>query len=469
MNSIIFFSFAFFLFSFVIIGIASFYKSRSTKSDYYIAERTISPWLVGLSAVATANSGYMFIGVIGFTYITGLASIWLMFGWIIGDFLASIFVHSRFRQMSEINQSLSYGDLLSNWYGKNGEFLQKVIGIISLIFLITYAAAQLIASGKALYVLFNWPVWTGALIGSTIIALYCIFGGIRASIWTDTVQSIVMFISMLILLLVALHSLGGISNSLVKLSSIDGFLNLFPENLILPGFSGKLLFFLGWIFAGLSVIGQPHIMVRFMTLDKVENMGKARLSYYVWFTLFYSFATGVGLLSRVLLPENNSFDPEMALPTIALELLNPFFIGLIFAGIFAATISTADSLILSCSATLTNDLFKKIASIFYVKVGTLAIIILSFFIATLGPKSVFSLVILSWSGLASAFAPLLLFYCIGFRPSQKISLLAIFIGLFISLIWRYFNLHNQIYEGLPGILSGLLILLFFTKNKWKDS
>ena len=158
----------------MIIGIASFYKSRSTKSDYYIAERTISPWLVGLSAVATANSGYMFIGVIGFTYITGLASIWLMFGWIIGDFLASIFVHSRFRQMSEINQSLSYGDLLSNWYGKNGEFLQKVIGIISLIFLITYAAAQLIASGKALYVLFNWPVWTGALIGSTIIALYCI-------------------------------------------------------------------------------------------------------------------------------------------------------------------------------------------------------------------------------------------------------------------------------------------------------
>ena len=116
-----------------------------------------------------------------------------------------------------------------------------------------------------------------------------------------------------------LYTGGGITNSLVKLSSIDGFLNLFRKSYITWLFRKIGNLFLGWIFAGLSVIGQPHIMVRFMTLDKVENMGKARLSYYVWFTLFYSFATGVGLLSRVLLPENNSFDPEMALPTIALE------------------------------------------------------------------------------------------------------------------------------------------------------
>ena len=67
-------SFAVFLAAFTLVGLASLFKSRGTKHDYYLADGTIAPWLVGLSAVATNNSGYMFIGVIGYTYATGLAA-----------------------------------------------------------------------------------------------------------------------------------------------------------------------------------------------------------------------------------------------------------------------------------------------------------------------------------------------------------------------------------------------------------
>ena len=80
-------SFIAFLVGFLLVGLSSALKSRGTKGDYYLASRSVSPALAGLSAVATNNSGYMFIGVIGFTYVTGLAAIWLMFGWILGDFL----------------------------------------------------------------------------------------------------------------------------------------------------------------------------------------------------------------------------------------------------------------------------------------------------------------------------------------------------------------------------------------------
>ena len=73
-------------------------KSTGSNADYYLASSSVRPWLAGLSAVATNNSGYMFIGVIGFTYTTGLAAIWLMVGWIAGDFLASLFVHRRLRE-----------------------------------------------------------------------------------------------------------------------------------------------------------------------------------------------------------------------------------------------------------------------------------------------------------------------------------------------------------------------------------
>ncbi len=72
------YSFVIFLLGFTLIGVSSYWKSRGTKQDYYLASSSVSSWLVGLSAVATNNSGYMFIGVIGYTYATGLASIWLM-------------------------------------------------------------------------------------------------------------------------------------------------------------------------------------------------------------------------------------------------------------------------------------------------------------------------------------------------------------------------------------------------------
>ena len=77
-------SFLFFLSVFVAIGVFSVRYSKSSTKDYLLAGQTIKPWLAALSAVATNNSGYMFVGMIGFTYLYGLSSIWMMIGWIVG-------------------------------------------------------------------------------------------------------------------------------------------------------------------------------------------------------------------------------------------------------------------------------------------------------------------------------------------------------------------------------------------------
>ena len=79
-------SFAAFLSVFVLIGLSSLFFNTHQSKDYYLASNTIKPWLVGLSAVATNNSGYMFIGVIGYTYTVGLSAFWVMVGWIFGDY-----------------------------------------------------------------------------------------------------------------------------------------------------------------------------------------------------------------------------------------------------------------------------------------------------------------------------------------------------------------------------------------------
>lgn len=452
-------SFLCFLLGFTLIGLSSIRKSRHSKQDYYLASSSVSPWLVGLSAVATNNSGYMFIGVIGYTYITGLASIWLMFGWIAGDFLASLFIHSRLRNATSQNNEVSYAGVLSHWHGEENKALQGVIGGISLLFLLVYASAQLVAGSKALHVLFDWPTWAGAVMSAVLVALYCFAGGIRASIWTDAAQSIVMMLAMGLLLVVATQQLGGIQHALNKMHAINGFMDWFPKDLVLPGLTGGILFMVGWMFAGLSVIGQPHIMIRFMTLESTGKMQQARYWYYLWFLVFYSLATGVGLLSKVYLTDATSFDAELALPIMAQQLLSPAFVGLILAGIFAATMSTADSLILNCSAAVTHDLLPhNIEKTALIKLITVIITACALILALINNQSVFNLVIMAWSGLASAFAPLLIVLCFGKKPGQALSIAAIFTGFFVALLWRYMGWHQSIYEGMAGILSGLCLL-----------
>ena len=89
----------------------------------------MKPWLVGLSAVATQNSGWMFIGQIGFTYAVGLHSIWLMIGWITGDLFTSFFVHKRLREQAEKRKILSFSGMLANWHGEDYKIV-RIVGAI---------------------------------------------------------------------------------------------------------------------------------------------------------------------------------------------------------------------------------------------------------------------------------------------------------------------------------------------------
>jgi len=449
-------SFLVFLAGFLGIGLLSAARSRGTRRDYYLAEHDVHPALVGLSAVATNNSGYMFIGVIGYTYLVGVAAVWLMIGWITGDFIASFLVHRRLRERTEAIDEVTFAGVLSRWHGTDFATYRRIAAVVTVVFLGAYSAAQLSAGGKALHVLFGWRPESGAVLGSVIVVAYCIAGGIRASIWTDAAQSAVMMVAMGVLLVVATSALGGVEATWAKMARVEGFTDLTPTDLLVPGLPGVALFVLGWLFAGFSVIGQPHIMVRFMALDRPERLREARIWYYVYFTLFYLAATGVGLLSRLHLPELEHFDAELALPTMALHLLPPVLVGLVLAGIFAATMSTADSLILSCAAAFTHDLLpRRLEGKWEIKGATVFVTAVALAISLAGTQSVFSLVILAWSVLGSAFGAVLLVYALGGRPGEGQLVAMSVVSIAVVLAWRAAGYHAYAYEGMPGLLAGL--------------
>ena len=454
-------SFAAFLLLFLVVGLLSARYNRGTREDYYLASCSVKPWMVGLSAVATNNSGYMFIGMVGFAHVAGLSAMWVGAGLVCGDFLTSLVVHKRLRRATETTGEVSYAGVLSAWHGTDFVWMRRLIGVISLLFLLAYASAQFSAGSKMLQVVGDVPAYTGALVGFVLVSLYCFVGGARASIWTDVVQAFVMFMAMATVLVAVLFALGGAEAAVARMSEIPGYLDWRPQA---AGLIGGVLFAASWLFAGFSVVGQPHIMSRIMTLDDPEHYRRVRPWYYLWYLGVYFMAISIGMMTRVYLPETSGFDPELALPTVTMQLLPTLLVGLIVAGVFSATLSTADSQILSCSATLARDLvpgfkLRHRERPLMIKVATLICAAAALAMALSGNPNIFNLVIFAWGAMGSAFGPLAIICALGGRPTQATGIAMILVGLAIAIGWRLAGLNDLVYEGLPAMTAGVVVYL----------
>ncbi|KYP11843.1 MAG: hypothetical protein A0129_05345 [Limnobacter sp. CACIAM 66H1] len=447
----------------LLIGLSSARQAKASAADYFVASRSVPPWLVGLSAVATNNSGYMFIGLIGYTYAVGIQSVWLMVGWIAGDLIGSKVAHERMRDEAERVHANGIISLLARWGDTRNRSWQVLAALVSVVFLSTYAAAQISAGGKALEGMLDIPMAIGMGMVALVVIAYSIAGGMRASIWTDAVQSLLMVVSMVVLLLAAVNHLGGLQAVFQQAGAIDGFLNPSPTNLDIPGFIGPLAFVVGWMFAGAAALGQPHIVSRFLALQNTRQMNQVRLWYYGYYLLFYCFATAVGLLSRLYFGESSGFDPEMALPNMARDLLPPWLAGLMLAGIFAATMSTADSLVLSCSSALTQDLPRHSSeNRWLLKAATGFTTIFALGIGLWSEQSVFSLVVWAWGTLGAAFVPILIWQVLGAKLNSLAMLVMSSTGVLATVAWKFYGFPNTIYEGAVGMFSALVLGAIFT-------
>ncbi|MGM0443989.1 MAG: sodium/proline symporter [Fibrobacterota bacterium] len=454
-------SFVVCLLLFAVIGGASMRHSKKTTDDYLVAGNSIAPWLAGLSAVATNNSGFMFIGMIGYTYKFGLESIWLMIGWIAGDLIMSYLTVEKIKERTARYSFNSYGSLLANWFGDKNRATRTLISILIVLFLGIYAAAQLKAGSKATIELLNWNANTGIIIGAIIVLFYSYAGGIRASIWTDASQAIVMLLGMFLLMVTGIIHIGGFAAVTDAFSGVGAnYLSIFPQRSI----TGIILFIVGWVFGGICIVGQPHVVVRFMTLKNEDSVRRMRKYYYGWFTFFYASTIVVGMLARVILDISlDEFDPELALPKVTIALfsqipvIGKILIGLILAALFAATMSTADSLVLSCSASITHDLTERpIKKLWVSKAATATVILFATFIAVSGNKSIFTLVLDAWAMLGSAFVPLLVLNVLNFKTPQPVEIAMILTGLGAFIACSLGGGASVIYCAAPGILAGFI-------------
>jgi len=226
-----------------------------------------------------------------------------------------------------------------------------------------------------------------------------------------------------------------------RLAEIDpALVALAPEGLVL----GLPLFVLGWVAAGLGVAGQPHLIVRTLALRDPADIGSARRVYFAWYLPF---------VVMTLLP-----DPELALPLMAASYLPAVGVGMVLAAVVAAAMSTADSMLLSTSAAVSQDIFHRFGQSYVrTKIGTALVTAAVVTIALGAPANVFQLVVLAWSGLGATLGPVLVVRVFRWPLGYATAFAMVLAGLAGVLGWRAAGLAESVYEILPGFVCAAAV------------
>ena len=434
------------------VGLASMFVKQDTTDDYLVAGRGMHPALAALSAVSTWNSGYMFIGFIGFIFIQGYSGLWIGLVSTLGQAVAWIWIYKFIQKEGSERGVRSLSSLVSKTAGAPEA---KLAGVLSVFFLAIYAAAQLVAGGVALRTMLGWSEVLGILIGFVLVVAYCYAGGIRASIWTDAAQSCVMIVGSSILCYVAVAEVGGLSGLHGTLKDIDpGMVNLFPADLTF----GVTLWIGAFFLGGLGVAGQPQVVSRVMTLKDDNDRKQAAIWFFVWQTPFIALMFIIGLACRAIFLDLDASQAQEGLPLLAIEVLNPFLAGVILASIFAATMSTADSQVLACTAAITDDVKPEWSQEHATtKMVTIAVAIFATLIALVGQMfpgfgdSVFALVVLAVYGLGGIFVPLLLVRMMGYEPDTEHTVWMMTAAMSAVIVWSVSGYGEDIFPSIPAM------------------
>lgn len=464
-----FVTFGIYLIFLMFIGIYFYYKT-STHEEYVLGGRGVGFWVTALSAQASDMSGWLLLGLPGAVYLSGLTEIWVVVGLITGTYLNWKFVAPKLRIQTEETSSLTIPTFLSKKLGDNTGTIRNFSAIIILFFFTIYSASGLVASGKLFETLLGIDYKWGVLIGGGTIIAYTFLGGYLACCWTDFFQGCLMFFAILTVPVVAYNIGGGFEGIETAMEVKNISLNIFKYSKVLS--LPIIISGLGW---GLGYFGQPHIIVRFMSIDKVEDIWKSRTVAMIWVMISLVGSIAVGLTGIAVFSDINLIggDAEKIFIYLIGKLFNPWVAGILYAAILSAIMSTISSQLLVSSNTLTEDFYKHFlkrekTNRELIWVGRICIIII-FLVAgslSMNPNSkVLSLVSYAWAGFGGVFSPVILFTLYKKNLHWRNIFASMVIATIVVITWKNFGFGATIYEIVPAFIINSICIYFFEKFK----
>jgi len=462
----------------VFVGLYSAKWRKKTTDDFVLANRELGPWASALSALASSESGWVMLGLVGEAYLFGMAAFWIVPGIAAGYLFNWLVVAEKLRQKTKEYGAVTLPQYICHRFGKNSKALLYIPVIIITLAMLAYVAAQMNAAGKAFEAVFALPYWLGVLAGAFIIMTYTLTGGFRAICWTDIIQATFMVIALIGMPFIMLSAIGGYDNFLSELGAISPDLLTFSSGKI--GFA-MLGFVIGLLGIGLGYPGQPHILSRFMAAKDRAAIKLGRWIAFIWMVLVYLGAIFFGLFSRVHYA--NLADPEQALPLACGELLPPVIGGFVIAAIVAAICSTADSQLIVVSSTISRDIFARRKSKSSRGDNTLdgaryqwldrwvllALAVIAVFFALTENRVIFHLVLYAWGVMGAAFGPVVILGLLWKRANKAGALAGLITGSVVAVVWREVAfLKNAVYELVPAFILAFLAVIVFSLLTGKE-
>jgi sodium/proline symporter len=217
---------------------------------------------------------------------------------------------------------------------------------------------------------------------------------------------------------------------------------------------------------GLGYFGQPHILVRFMSIKSVDKIGKSMAIAITWVFLSLSGAVIVGFIGIAMFDNLTNGDEEKVFIYMIRDLFNPWFGGILLAAIFSAIMSTIDSQLLVSSSALSEDFYckaikKQASQKEIVLVGRACVIIISIIALVMAldrDNTILGIVSYAWGGFGAAFGPLVLFALFSRKTSWQSALAGMVTGTVVLVLWKQVGLSDRMYEIVPGFAANCLTI-----------
>lgn len=358
-----------FLLGMILIGILSFRKIKSA-SSYFVADRRATTPAVTGSLLATIIGGSSTIGIAGLGYSKGLVGAWWMLVGALGLFVLSVWIAERVRRY----EVYTLPEILEKQYG--GSAIRIIASVLISTAWLGIIAAQIIAAGKILAVLWPGQASLLMLIAGFVFIIYTLLGGQYSIMRTDLIQATLIVAGVIVCAVAGIGAAGGLAGMMAQLPPTHVS---FPTS---PDFGwGDLLTFL--FFVGATFLVGPDIYSRIFCS---RDPRVARRSLVLTASIMVPAAfliTLAGIAARVLMPD---IPPESALPALVMRTIPIGLSGIVIVALLAAVMSSADTCLLTTSTIITADIlapllkieerdFLRISRICVIITGTLSLVI----------------------------------------------------------------------------------------------
>lgn len=469
----------------IVLAIGIYYaKKNESASDFYLGGRGLGPLVTAMSAEASDMSSYLLMGLPGLAYLSGFADVgWTIIGLAVGTYLNWLFTARRLRRYTQVTNSFTLPQFLSNRFRDNNNILALISALIIIIFFVPYTASGFAACGKLFSSLFGMNYMTAMIISAIVIVGYTATGGFLAASTTDFIQSIIMTFAIVFIVIFATVSAGGIDAVFENAKALPGYLSLTNTYIQETNTSStygflKIISTCAW---GLGYFGMPHILLRFMAIKDEAGLKLSRRVASVWAAIAMFVAVCIGISGRALTSNGliqslSGSDTETIIIRIAdvMSSNGVFFTimaGLVLAGILASTMSTADSQLLAASSSVSQNILQEVlnlkispkTSMLIARITVVIIAVIGIVIAQDPNSSVFEIVSFAWAGFGASFGPLILCSLFWKRTNLQGAIAGMLAGGISVFVWKYgiatLGGAFAIYELLPAFIIGIIAII----------